>query len=70
MLRDQISETLHLDYFDETMCRTIFLQLLDGIKQMHDKKVVHRDLKGDNIAMHKSGRIKILDFGHAEIQEN
>jgi serine/threonine protein kinase len=29
--------------------RYYFLQILEGVKQMHAKKIVHRDLKPQNI---------------------
>ena len=50
--------------FDEKMARTIILQILDGLKYMHDNDVCHRDLKPDNILLGEEG-VKIADFGLA-----
>ena len=41
-----------------------FLQILEGIKCMHDKGIYHRDLKPENI-LHRKGTMKISDFGSA-----
>jgi serine/threonine protein kinase len=44
-------------------------QLLDVLAAAHDKKIVHRDIKPDNIFLCRSGEIKLLDFGIARLRE-
>ncbi|TDI85166.1 MAG: hypothetical protein E2O79_02250 [Caldithrix sp.] len=45
----------------------IILQVLDGLKQVHAKNFLHRDIKPQNIYMTKDGRAILLDFGAARI---
>ena len=41
------------------------LQLLDAINNMHEKEVLHNDIKPDNIFLLSDGNIKLFDLGIA-----
>ncbi len=46
----------------------IFGPLADGLQYAHDRGVVHRDLKPDNVRVNKQGVVKVLDFGLAQLK--
>lgn len=51
--------------FSQSEVKCLMLQLLEGIKYLHDNWVLHRDLKTSNLLMNNRGELKICDFGLA-----
>lgn len=49
--------------FSISEVKSLMLQLLEGVKYLHDNWVLHRDLKTSNILLNKEGELKICDFG-------
>ncbi len=45
----------------------LIVEILKGLKDIHDAGIIHRDLKPENIKLTASGEIKILDYGLARI---
>ncbi len=56
--------------FIESQIFDWFTQICLAIKHIHDKKILHRDLKSGNIFLMKDGKIKLGDFGIAKCLTN
>ena len=52
--------------FDEETAKYYMAQIVLALEYLHDKGVIHRDLKPDNILIDGEGRIKLTDFGLSE----
>nr|XP_020754670.1 serine/threonine-protein kinase Nek5 isoform X5 [Odocoileus virginianus texanus] len=57
--------------FSEDQILSWFVQISLGLKHIHDRKVLHRDIKTQNIFLSKNGMVaKLGDFGIARVLNN
>ena len=47
----------------------LFVQISLALKHIHDRKILHRDLKSQNIFLTKAGIVKLGDFGVSRVLE-
>ncbi|CAG8743301.1 18567_t:CDS:2, partial [Gigaspora margarita] len=56
---------------DEDHARRIFLEIAEGLRYLHDDmRLVHKDIKLDNILLDKDDTWKLCDFGLTEFQND
>lgn len=51
--------------FEPSHLKSLMSQLLHGLAYIHNRGVLHRDLKGSNVLLDRHGVLKIADFGLA-----
>lgn len=52
---------------DESVVQVYTMQMLEGLAYLHQKGVVHRDVKPENVLLDHMGIIKFVDFGAAKV---
>jgi len=58
---------LRREQFPPLRAVAVMCQVLNGLEHAHRHGIVHRDLKPSNVFLLSDGRIKILDFGLAQM---
>jgi serine/threonine protein kinase/Tfp pilus assembly protein PilF len=43
------------------------VQAAEGLQEAHEKGIIHRDIKSENIMVNENGQVKIMDFGLAKL---
>jgi serine/threonine-protein kinase len=46
----------------------IALDIARALEYIHSKKIIHRDIKPDNVHIDRSGKVKLMDFGIAKAE--
>jgi mitogen-activated protein kinase kinase kinase len=49
--------------FEEPLVKNFVRQILFGLSYLHERDIIHRDIKGANILVDNKGGVKISDFG-------
>lgn len=55
--------------FSISQSRFYIAQIISIFEYLHSKNIIYRDLKPENILIHKSGYLKLTDFGFAKVVE-
>lgn len=54
-------------FFEESEIWRILIQLVKGLKALHDLKILHRDLKSANVFLQKDGSAKLGDLNVSKV---
>jgi len=51
--------------YTENFCKYVLYKTLKGLEFLHERHVIHRDIKSDNILINLEGDVRLADFGYA-----
>uniref|UniRef100_A0A3P9B0P3 Obscurin, cytoskeletal calmodulin and titin-interacting RhoGEF a n=1 Tax=Maylandia zebra TaxID=106582 RepID=A0A3P9B0P3_9CICH len=58
--------SLAADLYAETQVAELLVQILSAVDYLHGRRVVHLDLKSDNMLVDDCNHLKVVDFGSAQ----
>lgn len=65
-----LGDKIRKDYLTPREIIKISIEILCGMQNIHSKKLLHLDIKPDNILLSDRGEAKIIDFGLSTLMDN
>ena len=62
-----LRERLHAGRVEPSMIRSVGAQVAEALAAAHERGIVHRDVKPDNVLINSEGVVKVVDFGIAKV---
>jgi serine/threonine-protein kinase len=66
---ETLRKALSRHAFTPAQALDLAAQLAEGLAAAHQRGIIHRDIKPENLFLTGDGRLKILDFGIAKLQQ-
>ena len=65
-----IAQTMEIEKYRSTGARRVLLGVCDALMVLHDRGIIHRDVKPENVMIEKSGRVVLIDFNASRIESS
>ena len=63
-----VAQIMEIDKYRSSGARKVLLGLCDALTALHDRGIIHRDVKPENVIVDKSGRVVLIDFNVSRIE--
>lgn len=63
-----VAQMMEIDKYRSSGARKVLLGLCDALTALHNRGIIHRDVKPENVIVEKSGRVVLIDFNASRIE--
>ena len=63
-----VAQLMEVDKYRYSGARKVLLSLCDALTVLHNRDIIHRDVKLENVIVEKSGRVVLIDFNASRIE--
>ena len=63
-----VAQLMEVDKYRYSGARKVLLGLCDALTVLHNRDIIHRDVKLENVIVEKSGRVVLIDFNASRIE--
>ena len=63
-----VAQVMEIDKYRSSGARKVLLGLCDALTVLHNRGIVHRDVKPENVIVEKSGRVVLIDLNASRIE--
>ena len=63
-----VAQVMEIEKYRSAGARKVLLSVCDALSVLHDRGIIHRDVKPENVMIGKSGRVVLIDFNASRME--
>ena len=65
-----VAQIMEIDKYRSSGARKVLFGVCDALTVLHNRGIVHRDVKPENVMIEKSGRVVLIDFNASRMESS